>query len=195
MNELTEWVLTNVITYGAPVFLAVTFVGSLGIPVPISLLIVAAGAFVQQGVLDWRLALPACLFGAVLADNSEYLLGHVAGKWLGRRFGHRALWKRGLATFKRQGGLAILLTRFWLNPLAPVVNLIAGGGYPYFRFLFYDLTGEALWVVLYGGLGYLFGREWEVIGQLMNDFTGLSFGLLALAVGVYLYLRWRRKEV
>jgi membrane-associated protein len=193
MNELYELVLTNLVAHGPPVLFAAAYLGSLGIPFPISLIVVAGGAFVQQGILDWRLALVACLAGSVLADNSEYLLGHLAVRWLEVRFGQRAIWQQSLATFNRQGGLAILLTRVWLSTFAPVVNLIAGGRYPYRRFLFFDVTGEFLWILLYGGLGYLFGGEWELISPVLNNFTGLSIGLVALAVGVYLFLRYRRK--
>ncbi len=194
MNSLAQWALTNVVTYGVPILLLVTYIGSLGIPFPVTLLMVAAGAFTRQGVLDWRLALLACVVGAALADNSEYALGRLAEHWLERRFGQRQVWLRALSTFNRQGGWAILLTRFWLTPLAPAVNLIAGSRYPYTRFLVFDLTGELLWVLLYGGVGYLFGSQWELASQVVSDFSGLSIGLVVLVVGVYLLLKWRKNR-
>lgn len=194
MNALAEWILTNLVTYGAPILFVSTYIGSLGIPIPISLIVTAAGAFIRQGVLDWRLAVPICLAGAVFADNSEYWLGRLAETWLTRRFGEKATWQRGLNTFNRQGGWAILLTRFWLIPLAPVVNLVAGSRYPYARFLFFDTLGEALWVLLYGGLGFFFASQWELISQFLLDFSGLSVGLVILAGGIYLFLRWRTRK-
>jgi membrane protein DedA with SNARE-associated domain len=52
------------------------------LPFPITLVIVAARAFTRQGLLDWRLALLACLVRAALADHSEYLLGYLfAAQW------------------------------------------------------------------------------------------------------------------
>ncbi len=194
MSGLTENVLTLLVSYGAPILFVTAYAGSLGIPFPITLVIIAAGAFTRQGILDWRLAIPACLLGAVLADNSEYLLGRLAVRWLERRFGRGVIWQSALSTFNRQGGWAILLTRFWLTNLAPVVNLVAGSRYPYERFLFFDVTGELLWVLLYGGLGYIFGGEWELVSQFVSDFTGLSLGLVALAAGIYFFIRWRRSR-
>lgn len=194
MNSLAQWALTNVVTYGVPILFLVTYIGSLGIPFPVTLLIVAAGAFVRQGVLDWRLALLTGVVGAALADNSEYALGRWAEHWLERRFGQRQVWLRALATFNRQGGWAILLTRFWLTPLAPAVNLIAGSRYPYTRFLIFDFTGELLWVLLYGGLGYLFGSQWELVSQVVSDFSGFSAGLVILAGGIFLLLKWRKNR-
>jgi membrane-associated protein len=194
MSSLTESVLTYLVSYGAPTLFVVAYAGSLGIPFPITLVIIAAGAFTRQGILDWHLAVPACLFGAVLADNTEYLLGHLAERWLERRFGKGAIWQTALNTFNKQGGWAILLTRFWLTNLAPVVNLVAGSRYPYRRFLFFDITGEMLWVLLYGSVGYLFGVEWELASQFVSDFTGLSLGVVALAAGIYFFIRWRKRK-
>lgn len=194
MSGLTEWVLTNLVTFGVPILFVTAYLGSLGIPFPITIVIIAAGAFTRQGILDWRAAIPACLAGAVLADNSEYLLGRMAERWLERRFGQGLIWQRALITFNRQGGWAIVLTRFWLTTLAPAVNIIAGSKYPYKRFLFFDLTGELLWVLLYGGLGYLFGGEWELVSQFVSDFTGLSLGVVALGAGIYFFARWRKRQ-
>src|SRR5512142_2302444 len=113
MSGLTENVLTLLVSYGAPILFLTAYFGSLGIPFPITLVIIAAGAFTRQGILDWRLAIPACLIGASLADNTEYLLGRYAGRWFERRFGQGKIWQGALATFNHQGGWAILLTRFW----------------------------------------------------------------------------------
>ena len=78
------------------------YVGSLGIPFPITLVIIAAGAFARAGLIDWRLA----------------------GDWLKRRFYQQTVWQHALSTINCQGGWAILLTRFWLMPLAPCIQEI-----------------------------------------------------------------------
>ncbi len=194
MSGLSETALTYLVTYGAPILFLTAYLGSLGIPFPITLVIIAAGAFTRQGILDWRLAIPACLAGAVLADNSEFLLGRLAGHRFERRFGQSIIWQGALSTFNKQGGWAILLTRFWLTNLAPVINLVAGTRYPYQRFLFFDVTGELLWVLLYGGLGYLVGSAWELASQFVSDFTGFSLGLVLLSGGIYFLVQRRRKK-
>jgi membrane protein DedA with SNARE-associated domain len=193
MNALSAWALASLISHGAPILLLTAYIGSLGIPFPITLVVIAAGAITRQGLLDWRLAVLACLAGAALADNSEYLLGRLAGRWLKRRFEHKSVWQQAMATFKREGGWAILLTRFWLTTLAPEINMIAGSRYPYLRFLFFDLIGELLWVFLYGGLGYIFAAQWEAVSQTMSWFSGLSMTLVILA-GLIFFLGKRRKK-
>jgi membrane-associated protein len=193
MNALTQWALTSLVANGAPMLLFTAFIGSLGIPFPISMVIVAAGAITRTGLLDWWLALMACLTGAALADNSEYILGRFAQAWLKQRFSQKAAWQQAQSTINRQGGWAILLTRFWLTPLAPAINVIAGASYPYLRFLFFDIAGQFLWVLLYGGLGYLFATHWQLVSQAISAFSGLSLALFFLTLGAY-FLVLRRKN-
>jgi membrane-associated protein len=192
MNTLSAWTLTNLAAYGPLTLLFVSYFGSLGIPFPITMVIVAAGALSRTGLLDWRLALLACLLGAALADNSEYLLGRIAQPWLKQRFGRHNAWQQAQTTINRQGGWAIMLTRFWLTPLAPAVNVIAGSRYPFARFLLLDVIGQFFWVLLYGGLGYLFAAQWEWVSQGLSLFSGLSVVFFFLALGVY-FLSQRHK--
>jgi len=73
------------------------------------------------------------------------------------------------------------------------VNLIAGtSNFRYRRFIVYDLLGESIWIFGYGGLGYLFGTQWEVISDLLSNLSGLALGLLLLGAGIWLAIRWGR---
>ena len=192
MNPLTEWVLTGLAANGVPLLLFIAFIGSLGIPFPITMVIVGAGALARAGLLDWRWASLACLAGAVLADSGEYWLGRLAQSWLRQRLAPKAVWQQAQSIIKRQGGWAILLTRFWLTPLAPAINVLAGCRYSFWRFLLLDVAGQCLWVLLYGGLGYLFAAQWEWVSQALGAFSGMSVALALLAFGAWLWLPRRK---
>jgi membrane protein DedA with SNARE-associated domain len=76
------------------------------------------------------------------------------------------------------------------------LNLVAGGsGYRFGRFLAFDVAGEAVWVCLFTGLGYLFAGSPEALSAMPGS---LSWWLLAAAVlalgayGVYWLLPRRR---
>jgi LPXTG-motif cell wall-anchored protein len=56
----------------------------------------------------------------------------------------------------------------------------------------YDSFGELTWIILYGGLGYLFGSEWELVSDFISNFGGLILGVLILGVGAWLGLRRRQ---
>ncbi len=192
--SLTDFFLTGMITYGPAALALALLLGALGLPLPGTLFVVAAGAFIRQGVLEWATTTPLAFLGVILGDSCSYAIGRFARAWVQRRFGASPTWQKAQATFDRRGGTAIYLTRFLLTPLAIPTNLIAGSSaFPFHRFLFYVAVGEATWILLYGGLGYTFGSQWELISQFLTDFSGLLVGLLILGVGIYLLIRrWKR---
>lgn len=194
MNDLSELILTAVANYGAPALGASIFLSALGLPLPASMLIVVCGAFARNGVLNLYTSVGAALLGAVLGDCSGYALGYFGREWVLRRLGNVAAWQKAQAAFDRSGWAAVFFTRFWLTALAAPTNLIAGGIFHFGRFILLDVAGEALWVVLYGGLGYIFGVEYESVVSFLNDFSGLSIGLAALGIGIYFLVRFMRKR-
>lgn len=187
MTELnaTDTVLTWMLTWGAPAFGLALLACGLGAPLPATLLVLAGGAFVQQGILDAASVAAYGLVGVVAGDNGSFAVGRLAHNQARRRFGRTAAWRSARALVARRGGLAVFLTRFWLTPLALPTNLVAGAsGFSYARFLACDVAGELMWIGLFGGIGYALGGQWEDIAGLVSDFNGLAIGVLALGVGI-----------
>ncbi|MBP8002095.1 MAG: VTT domain-containing protein [Chloroflexi bacterium] len=188
-SELTNYFLTGIIANGPWMFGLALFIGAMGVPLPGTLFVLAVGAFIQQEVMQVS-ALLAGLGGAILGDFVSYGLGWLARAWIVRRWQNAAAWQSAHSTFARHGGLAIYLSRFLFTPLAIPINLVAGSsGYPPFRFLLYDISGEITWIILYGGLGYIFGTQWELVNEYMGNVSGLVIGLIILGGGVYLLRR------
>jgi membrane-associated protein len=187
---MSDYLLTQVINYGAPLFGLILLLGALGIPVPASILLIAAGAFSQQGILDWFSIAIFGLLGAVAGDAMSFGMGFYAKRWVLKRMEGSPAWGRAQKSFDARAGLAIYLTRFLVTALAVPTNLIAGGsGIKFRRFMLYDSLGELTWIVLYGGLGYLFGSQWELVSDFISNFGGLILGLVILGVGVWLWAR------
>lgn len=187
---MSDYLLTLIINYGAPVLAVLLLMGALGIPVGASALVIAAGAFSQQGILDWPVAALLGLLGAVIGDAISFGIGFYAKDWVDNRFGRSPTWRSAEATFDQRAGLAIYLTRFLITALAIPTNLIAGGsGIQFRRFMFYDTLGEFTWIVLYGGLGYIFGSQWELVSTFISNFGGLTLGVVILCVSIWLWAR------
>jgi membrane-associated protein len=188
---MSDFLLTQIINYGAPILGVIVFISALGAPFPCTLLVIAAGAFAKQGLLTWYTAGLTALAFVVLGDNLSYAMGHFAREPVLRRFQNSENWIKAESTFNRWGGMSVFWTRFLITGIAVPVNLIAGtSGFGIRRFFFYDLLGEAIWIFGYGGLGYLFGTQWEVVSDVLSNISGLSLGLVILGIGIWLGVRW-----
>ena len=60
--------LNGMAAYGPWVLGLALLLGAGGLPVPIGLLVLAAGGMARQGLLDWPAAVAASLVGVVLGD-------------------------------------------------------------------------------------------------------------------------------
>lgn len=192
--DFNELILTWVIIYGPPMVATILLVGALGIPVPGTLLVIASGAFIRQGFMDIYTTPLLGLSGALAGDVVIYGLGRFARSRIQSRFGQSSAWQNAEAYFKKRGGIAIYVTRWLFTPLAIPTNLIAGSsGYRFWKLLLYDISGEITWILLFGGLGYAFGNQWELISDFISDFSGFLIGILILTAGVYMLFRWRKQ--
>lgn len=185
--SFSDYLLSTLGLYGPPVLFAVLLVGAIGVPTPGSLLLLVAGSFVEQGEMGLWPVLLLGFAGAVLGDNVGYAIGRWGGRRLSARLSRRVGGERRLRSteewLKRWGDGGVFLSRWLLSPLGSPVNLVAGAsGYPWRRFLFYDIVGEALWVVIYVLLGEFFGDSAEELNSLLGDFTWAIVGLLVAAL-------------
>ena len=188
--SLTEYLLAYILNYGAAVLGLALLVGAIGIPLPTTLLVVAGGAFVRQGLLDLPTVAVLSLVAAVAGDSLCYGLGSIAGGWVDRRYGATSTWQSARHSFQKYGPWSIYLSRFLLVSIAIPINLLAGStSFGYRRFFPLILVGEITWLIGFGCLGYAFGSQWEAISTFASDFGGLLFGLVILAAGIYLAYR------
>lgn len=187
---MSEFLLTQVINLGAPILGLILFIGALGVPFPGTFLVIAVGAFCRQGLLEWHITGVIAFLCVVLGDCLSYSVGYYARESVLRRFSSSKQWAQAEESFQRWGGMSVFLTRFLITAIAVPVNFIAGtGSFPFRRFLMFVVLGEAIWVFGYGGLGYLFGTQWELVSDFISNFGGFALGLVILGVGVWLGIR------
>ncbi|MDP2777112.1 MAG: DedA family protein [Anaerolineales bacterium] len=192
---MSEFLLTQIINYGAPLLGIIVFVGGLGIPLPCTLLVIAAGAFARQGILPWHTTALISIISVVAGDSLSYSLGYYSRELVLQRFSGTPRWLQAEQSFQKWGPLSIFFSRFLVTAIALPVNLLSGTTrFSFNKFLIYDLFGEVVWIIGYGGLGYWFGSEWELVNEFINNFGGLVLGVIIFGFGIRQAWNWQKQN-
>ena len=186
--------------YGYALLFAWVLVEQLGIPLPATPVLLAAGALSAENELSIGLAFLAGMAASLIADTSWFLVG--------RRYGRhvlRFLCKVSIEpttcvrstqeSYSRRHGLALTYAKFvpGLSMLAPPV---AGQkGMAFRSFLLFDGIGAALWVGLLLAAGRLFGALLVQDPGLLNRVGRFSGALLLLGVAGFLVARIIRRRM
>ena len=188
---MIDAILSAVPVYGLWIVAGATFLSCLAVPIPSSLVMLTAGAFVAAGDLAAVPVVALAWVGAVLGDQTGYLLGREGGRAAGRLTrGRKAtqLLDRARRFSDRHGGPGIFLSRWLVSPLGPYMNLVSGAAHMSWpRFVLWGAAGEAVWVLGYVGLGYGFSGSIAAVAQVAGNLSGaLVAGAVAIGLGLWL---------
>jgi membrane protein DedA with SNARE-associated domain len=179
---------------------AVLLLGSLGVPIPEEMPIIAAAVLSHEGLVRWWLALPVCLLGVLSGDMVLYWVGRL---WSGQVFDWRLVRlvlsperEQWLKAGYRRHALKTIVTARHVMGLRAAAFLTAGSAnVPFWKFVVADAGAAFVGVPFAFGLAYFFTDQ---INAIMTDvhrterWVGLA-GLLALtallAVGAWRWLR------
>jgi len=162
-------------------------------------MLVAAGSFVEQGDMKLWQVIAVASVAAVLGDQIAYGLSRWGGRRLinrlSGRLGGEAKIKQAEALTKRWSGAGIFLSRWLLTALGPWVNVASGiAAYPWRRFLFWDVLGEVLWVILYVGIGYAFSNRVQAIAEILGNLAWVIAGLIVTVILGWQLVRYVRPK-
>jgi membrane protein DedA with SNARE-associated domain len=161
--------------------------------VPSETAVITAGVVAASGDLSLGLIIPAAAAGAFLGDNTAYLIGRRFGGRLTDRFfsGEKATERMAWAEVQlsERGGELIVVARFIPGGRTAVALSAGTLGYPWRRFVVFDLAATLIWASYAALLGYYGGRTFE-------SFWGLVLALttaFAIAGGIEL-VRWLQRR-
>src|SRR5579859_1204750 len=113
--------------YGSPALFAVVAIAAVGVPLPITLLLIVTGSLASQGMMNFWAAIALASSGSVLGDQIGYALGRWGGFEFVERFsrllGGRNRLEEAQAKACRWGGAGVFFSRWLVTPLGPWVNL------------------------------------------------------------------------
>lgn len=127
--------------------------------------------------------------GKFLEERRLKKLANKYGKWLsisGEDIDKAKSW------FNRHGGKAVLFGRL-VPGIRTLISVPAGmSSMPLLPFLFYTTVGSALWVGLLTYLGYVLGRQYELVDKYLAPVSKIVLVGLILLFGFWVFKRKRK---
>jgi len=203
IQNLIKWLVETVFSLGYPGIVLLMAIESSVFPLPSEIVIPPAGVLVAQGRMDAALVILAGTVGSILGALANYALA----AWLGRPLLHRysryflvreSSLERAEAFFRRHGEISTFVGRL-VPVIRHLISLPAGiSRMPLVRFSVYTGLGAGIWCSILTGIGWYLGRHMDSLSQ--EDFQRHStravlimLPILALIVGVYVYVQRRKK--
>ncbi|MFZ1086727.1 MAG: VTT domain-containing protein [Terracidiphilus sp.] len=186
--------------YGYYLLFAWILVEQLGVPLPATPVLLAAGVLSAEHEFSFPLALLAGLAASLIADSTWFLIG--------RRYGHHVLRilcklsleptvcvRRTQNSFGRHRALTVMIAKF-VPGLATLVPPVAGqNGMAFASFLLFDAIGATAWLGALLAAGRFFGDLLRRNSSLLDWVGRFSGALLVLGVIGFLVGRVIRRRM
>ncbi len=183
MSTTLQHILSFILVYRYTALFIVSFLSSLGIPLPAAASAVAAAAFASQGYLNF--------FWLIVVGAAGNILGDIAMYWLMRRYGKKLLVRVGLRRLAESRILQdvehtvttyeapLLIASRFQDQATLFVNIISGlGRLDFKRFALFASIGDILQIVLYVSIGTVFSNNWQDVYNVVGRFSWV----LAIAI-------------
>lgn len=168
-------------------------------PIPSEVVLPFVGMSIPQTSLSFLPSFLVSIFAGLFGSLICYAIGLYGGEPLLQSLAKRSSGlKTALAKFNNwfadYGRFAVLFTR--IVPLTRTyISLFAGVSHmPLHEFLLYSSTGIALWNLVLMSLGFYIGNNWALIEQLLNTYSNIALGLLAIIIVGFIVMKYYKKE-
>ena len=191
MDFLIGSILPYVLIYKYAAIFIVSLLGSMILPLPVNMMLLAIGAFSSQGYFNIWVSLLAATTGNVLGDVADYVVARKYGEALIRKLNiRRHTFFRQLETELREDAVSTVFTSRFAGSLSSITNFLAGFvGVPFWSFLMPDMLGDFIEPLAVLFIGYALGTYWSSA----SDTLDMVAGLVATAVILFILFRIYRR--
>ena len=197
MPDFAHHLTRLLLLYTYPVLLMLVLLESLGIPLPGEIALVTAAAYASHGRISIAVVIALAAIGASVGGIIGYWIGVKGGLPLVTRYGgyigvRKSHVDKAHSFFERNGSKTILFGRFVavLRTWAAVVAGAACMSFP--KFVLYNTIGSVAWSIVFGVLGFYFGRDLPLLEHYISR---ASFGIFAAAaIGAVAFLVCTRRK-
>ena len=186
--------LQFLVKHGYVVLFVSVLAQQLGVPLPSTPFIIAAGALAHSGQLSFIAALVLACSAAMIADLVWFEIGRRRGARVLQFFCRISLEpdycvRRTENSFARHGATTLIIGKI-VPGVSTLATPMAGiYGLSRLRFFIFDGLGILIWIGAFELLGYLFSDQLEDVVGYASRFGGLLFGLVV--AGLVGYVVWK----
>lgn len=197
---MNEQILAAFARYGSPALFAIVAIAAVGLPLPVTLLLIVTGSMAAQGAMSPWSAIAIAAAGSIAGDQIGFMIGRRGGPFvvgrLKRLLGNSDRLRELDRKAKAWGSAGVFFSRWLVTPLGPWINLASGvSGYSWLRFTIWDVAGETFGAALYVWVGIVFNDRVQEVGAVLGDLSWAILGILAAAILGWKLLGRRAVEV
>ncbi len=180
--------------YGYAALFFLLWLGIVGLPIPDELVVASGGFVASLGYLDPVYAFLFDYLGVVSGLSIGYFLGRGFGKpilnWLKKKKNMDRYISRSTALIQKYGAFSLCIS-YLLPVIRHVVPyIVAIGGMKYRRYALFSYTTGLVWTLAFYMVGFLFGKNMELVVAMSRTYGFYLLGLMAAGIGVALLVRW-----
>jgi membrane protein DedA with SNARE-associated domain len=174
---------------------------NIGLPIPGETVTIVGGFLAGSDQLKYGWVLTDAAMGATIGGHIGYWIGRVGGYPLLVNLGKVLRFKESQIAdlrdqFSQNDAKAVFIGRF-IALLRVFASPLAGiSGMPYGKFTIYNTLGAIAWATTMVSLAYFAGEliPLDQLIKLASQFSLIALSLVALAIGLPLYLEHRKKS-
>src|SRR5512136_2547771 len=192
-------IIQNLIHHGYILLFLWMFSERLGIPIPATIPLIAAGILAEMDYMRFAYALALAFAAVMLADFVWFFLSRIRGLQVLSFLCHISLEpdvcvRKTQNLFAKHGPASLLFTKFipGLSNLAvPLVGIVR---LELRTFVLFDSIGSLLWVGFFMSAGYIFSREIQLEKIAFRDWgQGSIFVVVLLLLALYIVWKYLRR--
>lgn len=199
LGSIIEWIVSVVSQLGYPGIMIMMFLESSFFPFPSEVVMVPAGYLASQGEMNLYVAIAM----GVLGSWGGALLNYYLAVYLGRPFLLR--WGKYFfltedkflkveGFFRRHGEISTFTGRL-ITVVRQYISFPAGlARMNIWRFLFYTGLGAGIWVTILVWIGYIAGRNEELIKQYSHQATIGVLVFCGILISGYVFFQYRKAK-
>jgi membrane protein DedA with SNARE-associated domain len=198
LASIITWIVETVNHWGYFGVFSAMFLESSFFPFPSEVIMIPAGYLAWQGKMNLYMAIASGIGGSLAGALFNYWLAVVLGRPLLERYGSYILLNTDTLDkldifFQKHGEISTFSGRL-IPGIRQYISLPAGLSRMHLgRFALFTSLGAGLWVTVLALLGYVVGKNEELVGEYLHDATLIALISVAGLVLFY-WLRHRAKE-